>query len=68
MTTDPGTWAADPDRTLRRLLAFLGSAMIATGQPVDEIEEELREVGRGFGAPDVQVAAGPTGLHRPGQR
>jgi uncharacterized membrane protein YjjP (DUF1212 family)/uncharacterized membrane protein YjjB (DUF3815 family) len=63
MTTDPGTRAADPERTLRRLLAFLGSAMIATGQPVDEIEEELREVGRGFGAPDVQIAAGPTGLH-----
>jgi uncharacterized membrane protein YjjP (DUF1212 family)/uncharacterized membrane protein YjjB (DUF3815 family) len=55
--------AADRDRTTRRLLVVLGAAMIATGQPVDEIEDELREVGRHLGAPDVQVAAGPTGVH-----
>lgn len=36
--------------------------MIATGQPVQEIEEELAEVGVGLGYPDVQIAAGPTGL------
>jgi len=59
--TDPGAGGADRDR--RRLLAFLGAAMIATGQPVDEVEDELREVGRHVGAPDVQVAAGPTGVH-----
>src|SRR3954467_5756314 len=45
------------------LLAFLGAAMVATGQPVDEVEDELREVGRRLGAPRVQVAAGPTGVH-----
>ena len=54
---------ADPDRSTRRLLAALGTAMIATGQPIDEIEDELRAVGRHFGHPDVQVGAGPTGLY-----
>ena len=51
------------DRSRRRLLAFLGAAMVATGQPVHEVEDELREVGRHLDAPDVQVAAGPTGVH-----
>jgi uncharacterized membrane protein YjjP (DUF1212 family) len=46
----------------RGLMAHLGTAMIATGQPVHEIEEELAEVGMHLGYPDVQVAAGPTGL------
>jgi uncharacterized membrane protein YjjP (DUF1212 family)/uncharacterized membrane protein YjjB (DUF3815 family) len=54
---------ADPDRSTRRLLAALGTAMIATGQPIDEIEDELRAVGQHFGHPDVQVGAGPTGLY-----
>ena len=58
---EPGARGADRDR--RRLLAFLGAAMVASGQPVDEVEDELREVGRRLGAPDVQVAAGPTGVH-----
>ncbi len=53
----------DRDRSCRRLLAFLGAAMVATGQPVHEVEDELREVGRHLDAPDVQVAAGPTGVH-----
>ena len=52
------------DRDSRRtLLALLGAAMVATGQPVHEVEDELREVGRHLGAPGVQVAAGPTGVH-----
>jgi uncharacterized membrane protein YjjP (DUF1212 family)/uncharacterized membrane protein YjjB (DUF3815 family) len=54
---------ADRDRSDRTLLAFLGAAMVATGQPVHEVEDELREVGRHLGAPGVQVAAGPTGVH-----
>ena len=58
--TDPSACA---DRDRRRLLAFLGVAMVATGQPVHEVEDELREVGRRLGVPDVQVAAGPTGVH-----
>ena len=36
--------------------------MIATGQPVQEIEEELAEVGIQLGYPDIQTAVGPTGL------
>ena len=51
--TDSCACGADRDR--RKLLAFLGAAMIATGQPIDEIEDELREVGRHLGAPDLQV-------------
>lgn len=46
----------------RALLAHLGTAMIATGQPVQEIEEELEEVGIALGYPDVRTAVGPTGL------
>lgn len=36
--------------------------MIATGQPVNEIEQELAEVGVSLGYADLQVGAGPTGL------
>jgi uncharacterized membrane protein YjjP (DUF1212 family) len=46
----------------RALLAELGTAMIATGQPVQEIEEELAEVSARLGYPEVQSAVGPTGL------
>ena len=53
----------EPDRSVRRLLAALGTAMIATGQPIDEIEDELRAIGRHFGYPDLQVGAGPTGIY-----
>jgi uncharacterized membrane protein YjjP (DUF1212 family)/uncharacterized membrane protein YjjB (DUF3815 family) len=53
----------DGDRSRRTLLAFLGAAMVATGQPVHEVEDEVREVGRHLGVPGVQVAAGPTGVH-----
>ena len=56
------TSGEDRDTRTRALLAHLGTAMIATGQPVQEIEEELAEVGVALGYPDVQIAAGPTGL------
>lgn len=46
----------------RRLLAYLGTAMIATGQPVHEIEEELYAVAAHLGHPGAQIAAGPTGI------
>lgn len=36
--------------------------MVATGQPVYEIDEELSEVGRHLGHPAVQVATSPTGV------
>lgn len=54
---------ADDDRDLRRLLATLGAAMVGSGQPVDEIEQELREVAVSLGASDVQLGVGPTGVH-----
>jgi uncharacterized membrane protein YjjP (DUF1212 family) len=50
------------ERRTRALLAQLGTAMIAAGQPVQEIEEELVELGGVLGYPDVQLAVGPTGL------
>jgi uncharacterized membrane protein YjjP (DUF1212 family) len=36
--------------------------MVATGQPVHEIDEDLASAGRALGYPDVQVAAGPTSV------
>lgn len=58
----PGRRGEDRDTATRALLAHLGTAMIATGQPVQEIEEELGEVGARLGYPQVQTAAGPTGI------
>jgi uncharacterized membrane protein YjjP (DUF1212 family) len=46
----------------RLLLTYLAVAMVATGQPVHEVDEELAVVGRHLGYPDVQAAAGPTGV------
>lgn len=55
---------SDPDsadqREDRLLLTYLAVAMVATGQPVHEIDEDLAGVGRRLGYPDLQVAAGPT--------
>lgn len=50
------------DDDVRRLLVMLGAAMVATSQPVHEVEDELTEVARHFGHPDIEVAAGPTGV------
>ncbi len=52
----------DGELASRRLLAYLGTAMIATGAPAHEVEQELCELGRHLGHPDVQVAAGATGI------
>ncbi len=57
-----GRSPTDHEHRIRLLLAFLGTAMVATGQPVSEIEDELTEVSSQLGYPDVQVAAGPTGI------
>jgi uncharacterized membrane protein YjjP (DUF1212 family) len=54
---------ADPsDLQVRRLLVALAVAMVATGQPVSDIEDEVVEVASRLGHPDAQVAAGPTGV------
>ncbi len=57
------TPAGDSDLQVRRLLVHFGAAMVATGQPVSDVERDVREVAAGLGFPDVQIAAGPTGLH-----
>ena len=56
--------AVPPDEEVgvRTLLAYLGTAMVATGQPVGEVEDELTEVSVLLGYPDVQIAAAPTGV------
>ena len=54
--------ASTDDDLARLLLVHLGAAMIATGQPVNEIEEELEEVGTHLGYADTQVGAAPTGV------
>lgn len=52
----------DPISEHRRLLAYLGAAMIAGGQPVHEVEQELKGVATALGHPLAQVGATPTGL------
>ena len=49
-------------QAVRRCLLLLGAAGLASGRPVDEVESELRRMGRSFGERDVQCAATPTGL------
>lgn len=60
MTSTP---ADDPDLQVRRLLVHFGAAMVATGQPVSDVEQDMRDVAAWLGFPDVQIAAGPTGVH-----
>lgn len=60
------TWKSDAvsedDDAVRALLAYLGAAMVATGQTVSDVEDELAAVGAALGYPDVQIAASPTGV------
>lgn len=53
---------SEDDDTVRALLAYLGAAMVATGQPVSDVEDEVAEVSIALGRPDVQIAASPTGV------
>jgi uncharacterized membrane protein YjjP (DUF1212 family) len=53
---------ATSEQDARTLLVHLGTAMVATGQPINEVEDELAEVGRALGHPGTQIAAGPTGV------
>ena len=53
---------SEDDHAVRALLAYLGAAMVATGQPVSDVEDELAEVSTSLGFPDVQIAASPTGV------
>ena len=56
------TPAAPSDLQVRRLLVALAAAMVATGQPVSDVEDEVVEVASRLGFPDAQIAAGPTGV------
>jgi len=60
--TSPGDPAEQQQIRTRTLLARLGTAMIATGQPVHEVEEELAAVSIHLGYPGIQIGAGPTGI------
>ncbi|MDA0161562.1 threonine/serine exporter family protein [Solirubrobacter ginsenosidimutans] len=51
-----------PKAHVRRCLLLLGAAGLASGRPVDEVESELRRMGRALGEAGVQCAATPTGL------
>ena len=59
--SEPVVRAADP-LGVRTVLVHLGTAMVATGQPINEVEDELAEVAFELGYPDAQIAAGPTGV------
>lgn len=55
--------ADSPDESqARTLLAHLGAALVGAGQPVNEVEEDLKEVASAHGFPDAQIAAAPTGV------
>ena len=57
MTTMTGAATGNDETQIRALLAHLGTAMIATGQPAQEVEEELSEVGvrLGYGTSDARA-------------
>jgi uncharacterized membrane protein YjjP (DUF1212 family) len=62
--------ATEPRRRSWRLLALLGAAMVGTGQPVHEVEEELRLVALRMGWPEAHIGVQPTSLNvalRPGE-
>lgn len=46
----------------RRLLAWLGCALLAGGMPVHEVEEDVREVAVTLGYPRLQVAPTPSAI------
>src|SRR3974390_1290477 len=47
---------------LRQLVIELGSAMVAAGDAVDNVEQSLRAVVAAYGVTDIQIALLPTSL------
>jgi uncharacterized membrane protein YjjP (DUF1212 family) len=53
----------DPRRdALRQLLVELGTAMVAAGDEVDNVEDSLRRIVAAYGIEDVQIALLPTSM------
>ena len=51
-----------PDIRTRRLLVWLGAALLAGGMPVHEVEDDVREVAGTLGHPRLQVACSPNAI------
>ena len=47
-------------RELQQFLLYLGSALTAAGEAVNEIEEHLRRAAAAYGAPHARVSVLPT--------
>lgn len=47
---------------LQRFLLYLGSALTASGEAVNEIEDHLGRVARAYGAPDARFSVLPTSI------
>ncbi|KRE39336.1 hypothetical protein ASG73_03130 [Janibacter sp. Soil728] len=60
-TSPPPPQLTEPQQT-RRLLAWLGSGLLAGGMPVHEVEEDVREAAAALGHDSIEVAASPTGM------
>lgn len=58
----PLVTAGDHEAQTRALLACLGTAMVASGETVHEVEDELAEVSAHLGYPHAQFAAAPSGV------
>ncbi|GIF19984.1 uncharacterized membrane protein YjjP (DUF1212 family)/uncharacterized membrane protein YjjB (DUF3815 family) [Actinoplanes tereljensis] len=54
--------SGDDERRLLEFLLFLGSALTAAGEAVNQIEDHLRAVAAAYGAPDARVSVLPTYL------
>lgn len=62
MPTPPTPPQPDEAQQTRRLLAWMGSGLLAGGMPVHEVEEDVREAAAALGHDGIEVAASPTGL------
>jgi Putative threonine/serine exporter len=49
-------------RELQQFLLYLGSALTAAGEAVNQVEEHLRRVAAAYGAPRARVSVLPTYL------
>jgi len=47
---------------LQQFLLYLGSALTAAGEAVNEIQDHLAQVARVYGAPDARFSVLPTGI------